>query len=106
MTTKQNTDIRNIKASLWDVERAAKEMTRFEFVVYFVARKTRRAADRSVVNGYQVVRENDKFYYKFNDSPPMCEPTDDFGKLFDMIRRTPLDHYTHQAEEYRISALS
>jgi len=98
------TDYMNYKARLWDGVRAAQELDRFTFIVLFVARMTRRKVDRDVTEGYMVHRTRGGWVYGWGTRPDdwLNRPTKDAYRLYDMIRRTPLNFYVRQAEEFRI----
>jgi len=89
----------------WDVQRAARELQRFDFIASFVARMTRRKAGRATVNGMQVKRVKGKWVYGF---PPELwnPPARDAAALYDTIRRSPLNYYVRQAEDLRDELLS
>ena len=101
-------DVRDIRGRVWDVERAARELSRFEFIAYFVARKTRRKADRELVGDHQLVRTKKGWVdivHLGREKVPQFSPTKDLNRVYDYIRRGPLGFYVRQAEDYRIDVL-
>ena len=104
--TTERGGIHDIHSKFWDVEKAAREMGRHEFTAHFVARQTRKAENRGVTNGYQVVKKGSDFHYtQAGTGVHLSNPTRDHGKFYDMIRRTPLNHYVRQAEDFRAEVL-
>ena len=89
----------------WDIEGAARRMSRFEFIAHYVARKTRTAEDREIVNRMSVQPVAGGMWIYLLGKLPACQPTTP-EKLYDMIRRTDLNYYVRQAEDYREDVLT
>jgi hypothetical protein len=89
----------------WDIQKAAKELPRFEFVVQFVARETRTKKGRDLVDGYQVIKTPKGWTYVNEQNPKLhlAQPTT-ADRLFDTIRRTALGYYTRKGDELRVAA--
>ena len=96
-----------VSGKLWDVAKYAAELDRHTFLCAFVARKTRSKEDRSVVGNLQVVQKTKGWTYVHHlgrKKVQMSSP-DEAASLYDMIRRTPLNYYVRQAEDYRDAVL-
>ena len=88
----------------WDLASEARAHDRFTFIARFVARATATAKGRTLSNGMQVKRLGAGWTYTMAglQSTPGAV---DAARLFDMIRRTPLNFYVKQAEDLREYAL-
>lgn len=87
----------------WDVAHYAKELPRFEFIMHYVARMTRKKKDRDVVEDMQLKWGRGGWYYTVGGMPA-SNPTKDAGRVYDMIRRTPLNYLVRKAEDLRTDA--
>jgi len=93
-----------VHASSWDIYQAARQLDRFDFIAVFVARMTKTSANREAVNG-MIVRPKDRGWtYGFHGGPASTSGPIDSAALFDAIRRTDLNFYVRQAEDYRVDA--
>lgn len=92
-----------VQAASWDVEQAARDLSRFDFIAVFCARKTRTKADREAVNGMYVKPSAGGWIYGFAGMPEPSTPYPvDSAALYDMIRRTDLNFYARQADDFRV----
>lgn len=84
------------------------KLPRFEFLAGFLEMATRRKEGREVVQGYQIKRKgkNWQVVQTLVAGQPVVYETDDPNKLFDYVRRGPLNYYVRQAEDMRTDALS
>lgn len=87
----------------WDVGHYARTLSRFDFIMHYVARMTRKKADRDLVDDMQLKWESAGWYYTVGGMKA-SNPTKDSGRVYDMIRRTALNYYVRQAEELRMAA--
>ena len=98
----------DIRKPTWDVQQAAKEMDRFEFIAYFVARQTRKKAGRQLTDG-QWVKNTPKGWVILQSEMsnlPLYPPTRDLNKLYEAMRRGPLNFYVRDAEGLRSDILT
>lgn len=91
------------RSPIWDIEREACALPRFDFIARFAAKNTRTLAQRKLAGGYFVKETPAGFVYGLGKTA-LCQPTRDTARLFDNIRRTPLDFVTRAAEDFRIEA--
>jgi hypothetical protein len=75
-------------------------LPRFEFIARFVAFMTKSEAGRKLAAGMQVVLTDDGWVFGFHDIGPSCAPCGS-AKLYEMILRSPLNHFVREAEDYR-----
>ena len=78
-------------------------MERFEFVALFVSRCTAREARRGAVGGLHLRKTRKGWVYGYKGLADLCAPTS-AANVVDVIRRTALNFYVQQAEEFRIDA--
>jgi len=97
--------IYDIRKPTWDVQQAAKEMSRFEFIAYLVARQTRLKKNRQLTDG-QWVKKTSKGWVILQNNLPLYPPIKDFNKLYEAMRRGPLNHYVRDAEGLRADILT
>jgi len=94
------------QAANFDATGEAASSDRFTFIVRFVARMTQRKADRALTNGMYVRETRAGWEYGFDGLPAAsCRPVSP-NALYDMIRRTALNHYVQMAEDFRAQALA
>lgn len=98
-------DIYDIRKPMWDVAQAAKNMDRFEFIAYFVARQTRLKKNRRPSEGYWV-KKTSKGWAVFMNDALLYPPTKNFSTLFETMRRSPLNYHVEQAEHLRMDILT
>lgn len=84
-------------------ERDARELPRFDFIARYLVVSTRKKADRALVKGKQVRRIGGLWQVLYGNGLVEYE-TLDAGRLFDYVRRGPLNYYVRQAEEFRALA--
>lgn len=94
-----------LSEAIWDIAKAAKELSRFDFILEFVRRQTAKKKDRKMVEGYQLRKANGGWTYRSGTGVDMTKPIKDPAKVYDVIRRTPLHFYVRQAEALRAEAL-
>lgn len=91
------------KKRTWpNVVEEALTLPRFEFIAEFVAFNTATKAGRKLSDGMLVKRVAGGWAYGF-DGMPLFPPMD-VDRLYDSIRRTPLNVFVRMAEELRIYA--
>jgi hypothetical protein len=83
---------------------AVKTLSRFDFIAEYVAIQTRKKAGRELTGDLQVKKTRGGWIYGFHGRTS-CQPTTS-DVLFDMIRRTDLNYFVRQAEQFRVEALS
>lgn len=88
-------------AMVHDVAHEARTMDRFEFIALFVSRCTSREARRAATGGLRVRKTRAGWVYGWASGLDCCAPTT-AAKLVDVIRRTALNYYVQQAEDFRI----
>ena len=89
-----------------DMAEAARHLPRFDFIAHYLVWATRAKERRRLAEDMQVRRTRDGWVYGFVGYPPSSPPTLDANRLFENVRRTPLDHYVREAEAFRVYVLS
>lgn len=89
----------------WDIQKAARTLSRFEFIMQFVARETRTKKGRELVDGYKVIKTPKGWTYVNEQNPQLHLTTPTTAdRLFDTIRRMALGYYTRKGDELRVDA--
>lgn len=81
----------------------AKTMSRLDFIAKFVAFNTRTKAQRALVEEMYVRASGGGWSYGFTGLPPLMKAAN-ASRLYDAIRRTPLNFYVQAAEDTRVYA--
>lgn len=93
-----------------DTTKMAQELERFEFVLQFTAWKCRDRKGRALVGGKQVRKlttgEWQVGYPDVGGADGAWEPPASAAKVYDVIRRSPLNEYVQEAEQLRIYILN
>ncbi len=84
------------------------KLPRFEFIAGFLEMATRKKEGRALTQGYQVKRKgkNWQVIQTLVAGGTIAYETDDAGKLYDYVRRGPLNYFIRHAEDMRTDALS
>lgn len=93
--------IKNIRGRFWDVQRAALELDRFEFIAYFLARMTRTARlqeERGL--SYRIAKRRSGWQVLFGAG--VVAECDTAWHVFEYVRRTAANCLIQEAEELRI----
>jgi hypothetical protein len=81
-------------------EQDARALPRFEFIARYLEVFTRKKVDRDLVGGKQVRRHGGKWQVLYRNGLVEYE-TPGADRLFDYVRRGPLNYFVRQAEEFR-----
>jgi hypothetical protein len=84
------------------------KLPRFEFLAAYLVLLTGKKANREFVGGYQVRRSAGQWRVIQTQvaGGTVVYTTGDAAKLFDYVRRGPLEYFTREADNLRADALS